>query len=185
MFGSSVNENYGRLPDVSSSSLGGRRAGWRHLRPTGGAPPTDRIATMGLLAAGMTVADFAAQAVTPALLLPLLALGRRGRRHHQSSRELTMIVAQRTPARRSGKGLRLRISGLDVGSFPGAAVFGVLKSAGVPSIISGSPSACNPPLPVNAAHVWPSSETTATTVLRTAEGGMKSSLGERQSAVRS
>jgi len=93
----------------------------------------DRIATLGLLAAGALTVPIAAQAVTPALLLPLLALAGAAGGITNPSRD--MIVRNATPPGASGKVFGFVYSGLDVGSFLAPPVFGVLMSSGVPSII--------------------------------------------------
>jgi MFS transporter, FSR family, fosmidomycin resistance protein len=93
----------------------------------------DRIATLGLLAAGALTVPIAAQAVTPALLLPLLALAGAAGGITNPSRD--MIVRNATPPGASGKVFGFVYSGLDVGSFLAPPVFGLLMTAGVPSII--------------------------------------------------
>ena len=93
----------------------------------------DRIATLGLLAAGALTVPIAAQAVTPALLLPLLALAGAAGGITNPSRD--MIVRNATPPGASGKVFGFVYSGLDVGSFLAPPVFGFLMSSGVPSII--------------------------------------------------
>ena len=93
----------------------------------------DRIATLGLLAAGALTVPIAAQAVTPALLLSLLALAGAAGGITNPSRD--MIVRNATPPGASGKVFGFVYSGLDVGSFLAPPVFGFLMSSGVPSII--------------------------------------------------
>ncbi len=93
----------------------------------------DRIATLGLLAAGALTVPIAAQAVTPALLLPLLALAGAAGGITNPSRD--MIVRNATPPGASGKVFGFVYSGLDVGSFLAPPVFGFLMTAGLPSII--------------------------------------------------
>ena len=93
----------------------------------------DRVATLGLLAAGALTVPIAAQAVTPALLLPLLALAGAAGGITNPSRD--MIVRNATPPGASGKVFGFVYSGLDVGSFLAPPVFGVLMTAGLPSII--------------------------------------------------
>jgi MFS transporter, FSR family, fosmidomycin resistance protein len=93
----------------------------------------DRIATLGLLAAGALTVPIAAQAVTPALLLPLLALAGAAGGITNPSRD--MIVRNATPPGASGKVFGFVYSGLDVGSFLAPPVFGFLMSSGVPSVI--------------------------------------------------
>ena len=93
----------------------------------------DLIAMLGLLAAGALTVPIAAQAVTPALLLPLLALAGAAGGITNPSRD--MIVRNATPPGASGKVFGFVYSGLDVGSFLAPPVFGFLMSAGTPSII--------------------------------------------------
>jgi len=93
----------------------------------------DRIAKLGLLAAGALTVPIAAQAVTPALLLSLLALAGAAGGITNPSRD--MIVRNATPPGASGKVFGFVYSGLDVGSFLAPPVFGFLMSSGVPSII--------------------------------------------------
>ena len=93
----------------------------------------DLVAMFGLLAAGALTVPIAAQAVTPALLLPLLALAGAAGGITNPSRD--MIVRNATPPGASGKVFGFVYSGLDVGSFLAPPVFGFLMSAGAPSII--------------------------------------------------
>ena len=93
----------------------------------------DRIATLGLLVAGALTVPIAAQAVTPALLLPLLALAGAAGGITNPSRD--MIVRNATPPGASGKVFGFVYSGLDVGSFLAPPLFGFLMTAGLPSII--------------------------------------------------
>ena len=93
----------------------------------------DRVATLGLLAAGALTVPVAAQAVTPALLPLLLALAGAAGGITNPSRD--MIVRNATPPGASGKVFGFVYSGLDVGSFLAPPVFGLLMSSGVPSII--------------------------------------------------
>jgi MFS family permease len=93
----------------------------------------DRVAMLGLLAAAALTVPIAAQAVTPGLLLPLLALAGAAGGITGPSRD--MIVRSATPPGASGKVFGFVYSGLDVGSFLAPPVFGFLMSAGVPSII--------------------------------------------------
>jgi FSR family fosmidomycin resistance protein-like MFS transporter len=93
----------------------------------------DRVATLGLLAAGALTVPIAAQAVTPMLLLPLLALAGAAGGITNPSRD--MIVRNATPPGASGKVFGFVYSGLDVGSFVAPPVFGFLMTSGVPSII--------------------------------------------------
>jgi MFS family permease len=75
----------------------------------------------------------AAQAVSPAFLLPLLALTGAAGGITNPSRD--MIVRSATPPGASGKVFGFVYSGLDAGSFLAPPVFGFLMSAGLPSII--------------------------------------------------
>jgi MFS family permease len=93
----------------------------------------DRVATLGLLVAGVLTVPVAAQAVAPWLLLPLLALTGAAGGITNPSRD--MIVRRATPPGASGKVFGFVYSGLDVGSFLAPPVFGFLMSAGMPSII--------------------------------------------------
>lgn len=93
----------------------------------------DRVATLGLLVAGALTVPIAAQAVPPALLLPLLALAGAAGGITNPSRD--MIVRSATPPGASGKVFGFVYSGLDAGSFLAPPVFGFLMSAGMPSII--------------------------------------------------
>jgi predicted MFS family arabinose efflux permease len=93
----------------------------------------DRVAMLGLLVAGALTLPIAMQAVTPALMLPLLALAGAAGGVTGPSRD--MIVRSATPPGASGKVFGFVYSGLDVGSFLAPPVFGVLMSAGVPSLI--------------------------------------------------
>ena len=70
----------------------------------------------------------AAHAVTPALLLPLLALAGAAGGITNPSRD--MIVRNATPPGASGKVFGFVYSGLDVGSFLAPPVFGFLMTAG-------------------------------------------------------
>jgi MFS transporter, FSR family, fosmidomycin resistance protein len=123
----------------------------------------DRIATLGLLAAGALTVPIAAQAVTPALLLPLLALAGAAGGITNPSRD--MIVRNATPPGASGKVFGFVYSGLDVGSFLAPPVFGFLMTAGVPSIIFWIAVAL---YLVNAALVMVIRQTTAPTVVTAA-----------------
>lgn len=123
----------------------------------------DRIATLGLLAAGALTVPIAAQAVTPALLLPLLALAGAAGGITNPSRD--MIVRNATPPGASGKVFGFVYSGLDVGSFLAPPVFGFLMSAGVPSIIFWIAVGL---YVVNAALVMVIRQTTAPTVVTAA-----------------
>jgi FSR family fosmidomycin resistance protein-like MFS transporter len=93
----------------------------------------DLVAAVGLLVAAALTIPIATQAVTPALLLPLLALAGAAGGATNPSRD--MIVRNATPPGASGKVFGFVYSGLDVGSFLAPPLFGVLMSAGVPSII--------------------------------------------------
>ena len=93
----------------------------------------DRVATLGLLVAAALTVPIAAQAVTPMLLLPLLALAGAAGGITNPSRD--MIVRNATPPGASGKVFGFVYSGLDVGSFLAPPVFGFLMTSGVPSII--------------------------------------------------
>jgi MFS family permease len=93
----------------------------------------DRVATLGLLVAGVLTVPIAAAAVAPALLLPLLALSGAAGGITNPSRD--MIVRSATPPGASGKVFGFVYSGLDVGSFLAPPVFGFLMTAGMPSII--------------------------------------------------
>ena len=93
----------------------------------------DRVAMLGLLAAAALTVPIASQTVTPGLLLPLLALAGAAGGITGPSRD--MIVRSATPPGASGKIFGFVYSGLDVGSFLAPPVFGVLMSAGIPTII--------------------------------------------------
>lgn len=93
----------------------------------------DRVATLGLLAAAVLTVPIATQAVSPELLLPLLALAGAAGGITGPSRD--MIVRSATPPGASGKVFGFVYSGLDVGSFLAPPIFGLLMTAGVPSII--------------------------------------------------
>jgi len=93
----------------------------------------DRVATLGLLAAGALTVPIAAQAVSPSFLLPLLALAGAAGGITNPSRD--MIVRSATPPGASGKVFGFVYSGLDAGSFLAPPVFGFLMSAGMPSVI--------------------------------------------------
>ena len=79
----------------------------------------DRVATIGLLVAGALTLPIAMQAVTPALLLPLLALAGCGRRRHRPVARHDR--ARRHAARRLGQGVRLRLFRPRCRLVPGAA----------------------------------------------------------------
>lgn len=93
----------------------------------------DRVATLGMLAAAALTVPIAAHAVTPTLLLPLLALGGAAGGITNPSRD--MIVRNATPPGASGKVFGFVYSGLDIGSFLAPPAFGMLMTAGMPSII--------------------------------------------------
>jgi MFS family permease len=93
----------------------------------------DRVATFGLLLAAVLTLPIATQAVTPELLLPLLALAGAAGGATGPSRD--MIVRSATPPGASGKVFGFVYSGLDVGSFSAPPVFGFLMGAGHPSYI--------------------------------------------------
>ncbi len=123
----------------------------------------DRVATLGLLAAGALTVPIAAQAVSPMLLLPLLALAGAAGGITNPSRD--MIVRSATPPGASGKVFGFVYSGLDVGSFLAPPVFGFLMSAGIPSLIFWIAVGL---YLVNAALVMMIRQTTVPTVVRTA-----------------
>ena len=93
----------------------------------------DRVATFGLLLAAVLTLPIATQAVTPELLLPLLALAGAAGGATGPSRD--MIVRSATPPGASGKVFGFVYSGLDVGSFSAPPIFGFLMGAGHPSYI--------------------------------------------------
>ncbi len=93
----------------------------------------DRVATWGLLVAGVLTLPIATQSVTPELLLPLLALAGAAGGITGPSRD--MIVRSATPPGASGKVFGFVYSGLDVGSFLAPPIFGLLMTAGMPSMI--------------------------------------------------
>jgi FSR family fosmidomycin resistance protein-like MFS transporter len=93
----------------------------------------DRVATIGLLVAGLLTLPIATQSVTPELLLPLLALAGAAGGATGPSRD--MIVRGATPPGASGKVFGFVYSGLDVGSFLAPPIFGVLMGAGHPATI--------------------------------------------------
>ena len=123
----------------------------------------DRVATLGLLAAGALTVPIAAQAVSPMLLLPLLALAGAAGGITNPSRD--MIVRSATPPGASGKVFGFVYSGLDVGSFLAPPVFGFLMSAGIPNLIFWIAVGL---YLVNAALVMMIRQTTVPTVARTA-----------------
>lgn len=93
----------------------------------------DRVATIGLLIAGALTLPIATQSVSPALLLPLLALAGAAGGATGPSRD--MIVRSATPPGASGKVFGFVYSGLDVGSFLAPPLFGWLMGAGHPAVI--------------------------------------------------
>jgi FSR family fosmidomycin resistance protein-like MFS transporter len=93
----------------------------------------DRVATWGLLLAAVLTLPIATQAVTPELLLPLLALAGAAGGATGPSRD--MIVRSATPPGASGKVFGFVYSGLDVGSFSAPPVFGFLMGTGQPAAI--------------------------------------------------
>lgn len=93
----------------------------------------DRVATIGLLIAGALTLPIATQSVSPALLLPLLALAGAAGGATGPSRD--MIVRSATPPGASGKVFGFVYSGLDVGSFMAPPVFGWLMGNGYPAVI--------------------------------------------------
>ncbi len=123
----------------------------------------DRVATLGLLAAGALTVPIAAQAVSPMLLLPLLALAGAAGGITNPSRD--MIVRSATPPGASGKVFGFVYSGLDVGSFLAPPVFGFLMSAGIPSLIFWIAVGL---YLVNAVLVMAIRQTTVPTIVRTA-----------------
>jgi predicted MFS family arabinose efflux permease len=88
----------------------------------------DRVATLGLLVAGALTLPIAMKAVSPELLLPLLALAGAAGGATGPSRD--MIVRSATPPGASGKVFGFVYSGLDVGSFLAPPGFGLLMTAG-------------------------------------------------------
>jgi MFS family permease len=123
----------------------------------------DRVATWGLLVSGALTLPVAAQAVSPALLLPLLALTGAAGGLTNPSRD--MIVRNATPPGASGKVFGFVYSGLDVGSFLAPPVFGFLMTAGMPSLIFWTAVVL---YAINAALVLVIRQSTAPTVARTA-----------------
>ena len=93
----------------------------------------DRVAMIGLLIAGALTVPIATQAVSPVLLLPLLALAGAAGGATGPSRD--MIVRGATPPGASGKVFGFVYSGLDIGSFLAPPFFGWLMGAGYPAMI--------------------------------------------------
>jgi len=91
------------------------------------------VATVGLLVAAALTVPIATQTVPDGLLLPLLALAGAAGGATGPSRD--MIVRGATPAGASGKVFGFVYSGLDIGSFLAPPVFGLLMTAGLPSMI--------------------------------------------------
>jgi len=92
-----------------------------------------RVAAIGLLVASALTVPIAAQAVTPMLLLPLLALAGAAGGITNPSRD--MIVRNATPPGAAGKVFGFVYSGLDVGSFTAPPIFGYLMTHGLPAAI--------------------------------------------------
>ncbi len=93
----------------------------------------ERVAAIGLLAAAAFTVPVALQMVGPVLLPVVLALAGFAGGTTGPSRD--MIVRNATPPGASGKVFGFVYSGLDVGSFAGPPVFGVLMSHGMPAMI--------------------------------------------------
>jgi MFS transporter, FSR family, fosmidomycin resistance protein len=93
----------------------------------------ERVAAIGLVAAAALTLPVALQAVTPILLLPLLALAGFAGGMTNPSRD--MIVRNATPPGASGKVFGFVYSGLDLGSFAAPPIFGLLMTAGLPAAI--------------------------------------------------
>ena len=93
----------------------------------------DRVAAIGLLVASALTVPIALQVMPLAGLLPLLALSGFAGGTTNPSRD--MIVRNATPPGAAGKVFGFVYSGLDVGSFAGPPVFGVLMAHGLPSAI--------------------------------------------------
>ena len=93
----------------------------------------DLVASGGLLAAAALTVPIATMAVTPALLLPLLALAGFAGGATNPSRD--MIVRNATPPGASGKVFGFVYSGLDVGSLLGPPLFGYLMDLHLPAAI--------------------------------------------------
>lgn len=93
----------------------------------------DLVASIGLLAAAALTVPIATMAVTPALLLPLLALAGFAGGATNPSRD--MIVRNATPPGASGKVFGFVYSGLDVGSLIGPPLFGYLMDLHMPAAI--------------------------------------------------
>ena len=93
----------------------------------------DLVACGGLLVAGALTVPIATMTITPALLLPLLALAGFAGGTTNPSRD--MIVRGATPPGASGKVFGFVYSGLDVGSFIGPPLFGHLMDLHMPATI--------------------------------------------------
>ena len=93
----------------------------------------DLVASGGLLAAAALTVPIAALVVTPAFLLPLLALAGFAGGATNPSRD--MIVRNATPPGASGKVFGFVYSGLDVGSLVGPPLFGYLMDLHLPAAI--------------------------------------------------
>jgi len=93
----------------------------------------DRVAAIGLLAAGAFTLPIAMQSVPDSLLIPLLALAGFAGGITGPSRD--MIVRSTTPPGASGKVFGFVYSGLDVGSFLAPPVYGWLMAHGLPAAI--------------------------------------------------
>ena len=93
----------------------------------------DLVASSGLLVAAALTVPIATQAVSPTLLLPLLALAGFAGGSTNPSRD--MIVRNATPPGASGKVFGFVYSGLDVGSLVGPPLFGHLMDLHLPAAI--------------------------------------------------
>ena len=93
----------------------------------------DLVASGGLLAAAALTVPIATLAITPAFLLPLLALAGFAGGATNPSRD--MIVRNATPPGASGKVFGFVYSGLDVGSLVGPPLFGYLMDLHLPAAI--------------------------------------------------
>jgi MFS transporter, FSR family, fosmidomycin resistance protein len=93
----------------------------------------DLVASGGLLVAAALTVPIATQAVSPAFLLPLLALAGFAGGATNPSRD--MIVRNATPPGASGKVFGFVYSGLDVGSLTGPPLFGYLMDLHLPAAI--------------------------------------------------
>jgi MFS transporter, FSR family, fosmidomycin resistance protein len=93
----------------------------------------DLVASGGLLAAAAFTVPIATLAITPAFLLPLLALAGFAGGATNPSRD--MIVRNATPPGASGKVFGFVYSGLDVGSLLGPPLFGYLMDLHLPATI--------------------------------------------------